>query len=256
MAQNQEKLRQGSQTSLPSDARPGKLDRRQLQIFDEAELNATRSSAHKVRELVSETFMARLCAAGSHRPMIPPGPAWKANLEWLSHVFPGFEEIVEIGISPSLRAATLGALPRPTPLLVTGAATQEVDTFVRAVAGALDVAFFQFDVATVIGSTCNRPSTVLTTLAFGTVSHAAVANPVGSAHLGPLHTQSEMQSAECLAKLLSVDDAQMMRDPNVPDVHFDASFIRWILSCTDIDQVPVEILNQCHVMRVSPRRGS
>lgn len=256
MAQNQEKLRQGSQTSLPSDARLGKLDRRQLQIFDETELDAARYSAHGFVESASGTFMARLCAAGSCRPMMPPGPAWKANLEWLSHVFPGYEEVVESGIGPSLRAATLGALPRPTPLLLTGTTAQEVATFLRAVAGALDVAFFQFDVAEVAGSAYNQPSTVLTTLAFGTESHAAVANPIGSAHLGLLGTPSELQSVEYLAKLLNVDDAQMSQDPAVPDIHFDASFVRWILSCTSIDHVPLAILNQCHVMRASPRRNS
>lgn len=116
--------------------------------------------------------------------------------------------------------------------------------------------FFQFDVAKVAGSASNRPSALFTALAFGTDSRAAVANPVGLAQLGLLYTPSELQSAEYLARLLNVEDAQMAQDPEVPDVHFDASFVRWILACTDMDHVPPRILNQCHVMRVSPPRYS
>ena len=256
MAENQEKLRLKSQTSKRAVTPTAESDRQQLRIFHEAELVAARSSTPGFGKSASEAFIARLRASGSSRPLIPPVPTWEANLEWLSHVFPGFEEVVEFGIAPSLRAATLGALPRPTPLLVTGATAKEVVAFVRAVAGALHIPFFQFDVAAVTGSTCGQPSKVLTALAFGTDSHAGVANPVGLAHLGLLCTQSELQSAEYLVRLLNVEHAQMAQDPEVPDVHFDASFVRWFLSCTDIDHVPPGILNQCHVMRVSPPRYS
>ena len=256
MAENQENLRHKSQTSAHAATPAVQSHCRRLRIFNEAELVAASTSTTGVGQSRSGAFIARLQATGSSRPLIPPVPTWKANLEWLHHVFPGFEEVLEFGVAPSLRAAASGALPRPTPLLVTGATAQEVATFVRAVAGALDVAFFQFDVAAVAGSTCSQPSAVLTTLAFGTESHAAVANPTGSAHLGLLGTPSELQSMEYLAKLLNVDDARMAQDPAVPEIHFDASFVKWILSCTSIDHVPPAILNQCHVMRASPSRNS
>ena len=252
MAKNQENLQLKSQVLKRVSTPAAQADRRQLRIFHEAELVAARATAPSFGQSVSEVFIARLSAAGSSRPLIAPVLTWKANLEWLSHVFPEFEEVVEFGIAPSLRAATLGALPRPTPLLVTGATEQKMVTFVRAVAGALNVPFFRFDVAEVTDSTCGHPSKVLTALAFGTGSHAGVANPVGLAHLGLLCTPSELQTVEYLAKLLNVDDAQMAQDPVISGIHFDASFVRWILSCTDIDHVPPSVLNQCHVMRVSP----
>ena len=223
MAQRHDELRQGSQTSIPADASMGALDRRCLRIFHEAELAAAHASANRLGEAEAVAFMARLWAAGSSRPLIPPVPTWEANLEWLSHVFPKFEEVVESSIRPSLRTAAQGGLPRPTPLLVTGAAEQEMVAFAGAVARALDVPFFQFDVAAATDSTCNRSSTTFTTLAFGTESHIAVANPVGLANLGRLRTRSEVQSAEHLATLLDIDDGQRAQDPFAQGIHFDAS---------------------------------
>ena len=256
MATNQKKMLLKSQASTAAVTDLGKLGQLQLQIFDEAELDAARLSAHGFGKPASDAFMTRLHAAGASRPLGRPGPDWKANLRWLSHVFPVFEEVVGCGVGPSVRAATLGALPRPTPLLVTGVEAQEVASFMRAVAKALDVAFFELDVVPMTSSACSRPGMVLTTLAFGSDSHSAVANPVGFSDLGFMDSRSEMQLAQCFGKLLRVDDAQMAHDPNAPGVHFDASFIRWILSCRDINRVPAEILNECHVIRVSPHRGS
>lgn len=121
----------------------GERDQRRLRIFHEAELVAVRASAQGLGKPASETFMARLCAAGSTRPLIPPVPTWEANLEWLSHVFPKFEEVVESGIRPSLQTAVRGGLQRPTPLLLTGTTEQEVVAFVGAVARVLDLPFFE-----------------------------------------------------------------------------------------------------------------
>lgn len=138
------------------------------------------------------------------------------------------------------------------PLLIAGLGKPEWDAFVCAVARALALPWFWVDVGDTSDASRPQSSAVFTTLAFGTASHAAVANPIGMAHLGPLQAPSDVQRADDFAAWLRVDAAQSACDPCVPNVRFNASFVRWLLWCSDLARVPTAILNNSQVLRVTP----
>lgn len=207
-----------------------------------------------------KTTIERLSNSGETRPLVLPGPAWRAEIEELQQAFPTFAQAIEEVVKPSLSILAAGGLARPVPLLLVGAPGAGKSYFAAMLAEMMRVPVVKMDMASVTMScllsglgphwASSGPGEVFRALAFGRAGRPAAANPVFVLdEIDKVGGDPKFDPVGPLHKLLE-ETSKNFEDESLPGIEMDASHIRWILTANETSPISAPILSRVHVIHV------
>ncbi|MGJ7579768.1 AAA family ATPase [Variovorax sp. RHLX14] len=231
-----------------------------------AENVALLSSDENSRSRLKAT-LARLLETSTVRPYVVPNPAWQGQLDEMREAFPNFQTAIDELIEPSFAIAAAGGRARPAPLLLVGPPGIGKSYFSSLLAGVLKTPMFKVDLASATAGSSidglavhwgnSTPGEVFRTLAFGRAGVKATACPVGF-----LDEIDKVGGNKCydplgpLYSLLEVESSRNFEDQSLPGIRIDASHVRWIGCCNELDMIPKPILSRFHIVHVIAPTGA
>lgn len=206
--------------------------------------------------------LERLARSGMQRPLVSPADDWPQRMAAFAESFPNFQEVIETAIRPHIALCAAGLSHRLAPILLVGTPGIGKTRFANALSDLLGVPPPLFvsmaaetNASTLAGSSTfwsnSSPGQLFESLAWGRGGHSPVANGLiildeidkaktsGYSVLGPLYA------------LLEEHTARNFEDQSLPDLVFDASHVRLIATCNDLDQVPAPLQSRMLVFHIS-----
>jgi hypothetical protein len=206
--------------------------------------------------------LERLALSGTSRPVATPAAGWHKQLDDFAQAFPNFSEVIETVLYPHVALCAKGLQHRLAPILLAGGPGIGKTRFSNAMAELLGTPPPLFvsmaaetNSSTLAGSSTfwsnSSPGQLFEYIAWGRAGHPPVANGLvildevdkanttGYSALGPLFS------------LLEEHTARHFADQSLPDLVFDASHLRIIATCNDLEEVPAPLRSRMLVFRIS-----
>lgn len=211
--------------------------------------------------------LTRLLETGTVRPYVVPGAAWQGHLEEMRENFPNFLIAIDEVLEPSFAIAAFGGRARPAPLLLVGPPGIGKSYFSSLIAGVLKTPMFKVDLASATAGSSidglavhwgnSTPGELFRTLAFGRAGVKATACPVGFLdEIDKVGGNKRYDPLGPLYSLLEVESSRNFEDQSLPGIRIDASHVRWIGCCNELDMIPKPILSRFHIVHVIAPTGA
>ena len=207
----------------------------------------------------------RLNELGPTRPLKSPAADWRKRLVELNETFPNFSQVITTIIQPHLALLDSGIKHKMPAILLVGPPGVGKTQFARGLTGLMCVPslFMPMNAETnssaLAGSSTfwsnSSPGRLFELLAWGSKGESPVANPLVILDEIDKASSDRFDPLAALYSLLEEETAAKYEDQSLPDITFDASNVRYILTANDASTIPEPLLSrmlQFHIPMPTP----
>lgn len=212
-------------------------------------------------------ILRSLKRSGMTRPLVLPSLDWSEQLTALERSMPNFSAVTRSVVRPHLALLLRGVRHRMAPVLLLGSPGVGKTHFARAIANLMGFAQALFvsvsaetNGSALGGSSAfwsnSSPGQLFEALAWGSSVGTPAANPV--VVLDEIDKSAGDQRNDplgALYTLLEQDTARTFQDQSVPDLHIDASHVRFLATANDARAIPAALRSRLVIFEIpSPTR--
>ena len=248
----------GIDRHLPPTPNPSTPNDMQVIVFPGAgapdllmESNCARDSDTSTR---ATKTIKRLHELGATRSLKSPAPNWHEELNGLQKNFPNFSQVITTIIGPHLALMDSGIKHKMPAVLLIGPLGIGKTQFALNLAALMCVPSLflpmnsETNSSALAGSSTfwsnSNPGRLFELLAWGTKGESPVANPLIILDEADKVTADRYDPLAALYSLLEEETASKFEDQSLPDIVFDASNVRYILTANDASTIPEPILSR------------
>lgn len=248
----------GFDVHSPATACPSAPNHLKTIVFPGADVSELLIDSNCARDSDTSTratkAIKRLHELGPTRPLKSPAPNWHEEVNGLRKNFPNFSQVISTIIEPHLALIHSGIKHKMPAVLLIGAPGVGKTQFARNLAALMCVPSLflpmnsETNASALAGSSTfwsnSNPGRLFELLAWGTKGESPVANPLIILDEVDKVTADRYDPLAALYSLLEEETASKFEDQSLPDIVFDASNVRYILTANDASTIPEPILSR------------